>query len=131
MSEALWQVLALVGTGVAWVAFVFVCASLADHVREALRREETQPMRQIMEGALRPTNDPPPNPPRAKAVSINSPVPTTEHIEGPAFGIVNWGSTFEMRPDGWYVNGEPYNPDEDGVHQPSGSSTSPRWEGTD
>lgn len=118
MSEPLWQLLALMGLGVAWVAFVFAFASLLGRIRELRRRKEE------MEGALRPTDDPPPNPPVAKAVPLDCPQPTT-------FGIVHWGSTFEMRPDGWYVNGEPYNPDEDGVHQPSDAAASPRWEGSD
>lgn len=39
--------------------------------------------------------------------------------EEPALTIGKYGSTWELRADGWYVNGEPYRPDEDGMHIPS------------
>jgi hypothetical protein len=37
----------------------------------------------------------------------------------PAFRVERYGSKWELRQGGWFVNDEPYNPDEDGVHQPS------------
>lgn len=42
-----------------------------------------------------------------------------------AFTIGEYGSTFEMTREGTFVNGEPYNPDEDGVHQPGPGAVKP------
>jgi hypothetical protein len=44
--------------------------------------------------------------------------PSAEEVIESGFFVAGWGASWQLTEDGWLVNGEPYNPDEDGVHQP-------------
>lgn len=57
-------------------------------------------------------------------------VPVEEEAQ-PAFTVGEFGNTFRCtKEEGWTVNGEPYNPDEDGVHQPERPPLAPLPPGT-
>lgn len=70
-------------------------------------------------------------PPWWRDTSLSPTPPPAEESEAPAFTVGEYSSTFRCtKEEGWTVNGEPYNPDEDGVHQPERPLLAPLPPGT-